>query len=186
MIDCFVGLGANLGDRMGTFAHALELLAHADGFSLRAVSLAWESEPMGPPQPRYLNAVARLGSMLSPRATLKLLHELEEKLGRVRREKWGAREIDLDLLLYGELAVRGPVALPHPGLAERAFVLGPLRELAPQLVHPTLKKSIDALWLELSDAARAGARPLGPIRRRLDGPEEPLDAPVDAPPANPA
>ena len=172
MIDCFVGLGANLGDRMATLAHALEQLAHAEGFALRAVSRAWESEPLGPPQPRYLNAVARVGSMLSPRATLRLLHEIEEKLGRVRREKWGAREIDLDLLIYGDAIARGPIVIPHPGLHQRAFVLGPLRELAPQLVHPALKKSIDALWLELPESSRADARPLGPIRQRLDGPSE--------------
>ena len=64
MIDCFVGLGANLGDRASALAKAVELLAHEEGFALRSVSRAWESEPVGPPQPKYLNAVARVSSML--------------------------------------------------------------------------------------------------------------------------
>ena len=170
MIDCFIGLGANLGDRMSTLARAVELLARDEGFSLRGVSRAWESEPVGPPQPRYLNAVARVGSMLSPRATMKKLLEFEEKLGRVRREKWGAREIDLDLLFYGSAVSTGPIELPHPRLHERAFVLGPLRELQPDLRHPSLHQTIDELWRALSEETRRGARALGAIRRRLDGP----------------
>ncbi len=179
MIDCFVGLGANLGDRISSLAKAVELLAHEEGFALRQVSRAWESEPIGPPQPKYLNAVARVSSMLSARATLKRLHEMEEKLGRIRREKWGPREIDLDLLLYGDAIAQGPIALPHPRLHERSFVLGPLRELAKDLVHPRLKQTIDALWLALPPEVRAQAIPLGVIRRRLDGPPE--DSP-EAPP----
>jgi 2-amino-4-hydroxy-6-hydroxymethyldihydropteridine diphosphokinase len=183
VIDCFVGLGANLGDRNATLAKAVELLAHEDGFALRQVSRAWETCAVGPPQPRYLNAVARVGSMLSPRATLKRLLEMEEKLGRIRREKWGPRELDLDLLFYGDAVAKGPPGaceLPHPRLHERAFVLGPLRELAPELRHPALRKTVEELWLALPDEARAGAVPLGPIRRRLDGPqEEPLELPPE-------
>ena len=179
MIDCCIGLGANLGDRMATLARAVELLAHEEGFALRALSRAWETDAVGPPQPRYLNAVARVGSMLSPRATLKRLLEMEEKLGRVRREKWGPREIDLDLLFYGNSVASGPIELPHPRLHERAFVLGPLREIAPGLVHPALKKSVDELWLALTDETRAGAKTFGPIRRRLDGPDEMIEAPID-------
>ncbi len=176
MIDCFFGLGANLGDRMTTLAKALELVAHTDGFSLRGVSRVWETAPVGPPQPRYLNAVARVGSMLSARATLKRLLDIEEKLGRIRREKWGPREIDLDLLFYGNAVSPGPIELPHPRLHERAFVLAPLSELAPQLVHPLHGKSVESLLAALGADARAGVQVFGPLRRRLDGPESDLEA----------
>jgi 2-amino-4-hydroxy-6-hydroxymethyldihydropteridine diphosphokinase len=172
VIDCFIGLGANLGDRSSALAKAVELLAHEEGFALRAVSRAWESEPVGPPQPRYLNAVARVSSMLSARATMKRLHEMEEKLGRIRREKWGPREIDLDLLFYGDAVAKGPLELPHPRLQERSFVLGPLRELAPVLVHPVSRKSVSELWSSLSPEVRGQAVAVGIIRRRLDGPQD--------------
>ncbi len=176
MIDCFVGLGGNLGDRMFTLGRAVELLASSDGFSLRAISRAWESAPLGPPQPRYLNAVAHVGSLLSPRATMRRLLEIEEKLGRVRRERWGPREIDLDLLFYGSAVaanaggILGGLALPHPRLHQRAFVLGPLEEIAPELLHPLLKKTVRELWEGLAAEGRAGAIALGPIRRQLDDP----------------
>ena len=90
MIDAYVGLGANLGDRMESLRAAVEQLAREPGFLLRGTSPVYETEPVGPPQPRYLNAVARIGTLLSPRATLRRLLEIEELLGRVRRERWGS------------------------------------------------------------------------------------------------
>lgn len=185
MIEGYVGLGANLGDRMSTLSRALEELAHVEGLSLRAVSRVWESDAVGPPQPRYLNAVAQVGSFLSARAALKRLHEIEEKLGRIRREKWGPREIDLDLLIYGNAVAGPPIELPHPRLHERAFVLGPLRELAPELLHPALRQSVSALWAALPEEARAAAWPIGPLRRRLDGPGEELEIPLEGEAAAP-
>src|SRR5205807_2648093 len=90
MIEAFVGLGSNLGDRLANLANAVALLSREPGFSLRRVSLAYESEPIGPPQPRYLNAVAQIGTLLSPRATLQRLQAMEERMGRIRRERWGS------------------------------------------------------------------------------------------------
>src|SRR5207244_5089336 len=120
--EAFVGLGSNLGDRLANLATAIGLLAREPGFSLRRVSLAYESEPIGPPQPRYLNAVAQIGTLLSPRATLQRLQAMEERMGRIRRERWGSREIDLDLLLYGERLVEETgLRIPHPLLEVRAF-----------------------------------------------------------------
>jgi len=87
VIEAFVGLGSNLGDRLGNLGTALGLLAREPGFVLRKVSLAYESEPVGPPQPRYLNAVAQIGTLLSPRATLQRLQSAEDAIGRVRRER---------------------------------------------------------------------------------------------------
>src|SRR5439155_1912535 len=105
MIEAFIGLGSNLGDRLANLANAVALLSREPGFSSRRVSLAYESEPIGPPQPRYLNAVAQIGTLLSPRATLQRLQAMEQRLGRIRRERWGAREINLDMLMYGVLLV---------------------------------------------------------------------------------
>src|SRR5205807_4930068 len=102
VIEAFIGLGSNLGDRLANLGGAVDRLAWEPGFLLRRVSLAYESEPVGPPQPHYLNAVAHVGTLLSPRASLQRLRAVEELLGRVRREHWGSREIDLDLLLFGD------------------------------------------------------------------------------------
>ena len=135
MIEAFVALGSNLGDRLANLGAAVEMIAREPGFSLRRVSLAYETEPIGPPQPRYLNAVAQVGSLLTARATLQKLHWIEDQLGRVRHEQWGAREIDLDLLLYGDRVLDDP-RIPHPRMHERAFVLVPLAEIAPDCVVP--------------------------------------------------
>ena len=118
MIEAFVGLGSNLGDRLANLASAVALLSREPGFAVRKVSLAYESEPVGPPQPRYLNAVVRMGTLLSARATLQRLQAIEEQMGRIRRERWGSREIDLDLLLYGDRLVE------ETGLRVRAGASG--------------------------------------------------------------
>jgi len=177
VIETFVGLGSNLGDRLGNLGTAVGLLAREPGLVLRKVSLAYESEPVGPPQPRYLNAVAQIGTLLSPRATLQRLQSVEDAMGRVRRERWGSREIDLDLLLYGDRVLRETgLQIPHPLLAERAFVLAPLAEIAPEVVHPVRRLTARELLEALSSQERAGVQPFRPIRAplpQLEGEEEP-------------
>jgi len=160
MNEAFVGLGSNLGDRLGNLSTAVGLLSREAGFALRRVSLAYESEPIGPPQPRYLNAVVQIGTLLSPRATLQLLQAIEEQMGRIRRERWGSREIDLDLLLYGDRLVEETgLQIPHPLLQGRAFALVPLAEIAPALVLPRTNLTVAQARDRLPADQLAGVQP---------------------------
>lgn len=150
-----VGLGANLPGPAGTPRQTLEAALAAlegEGISVRACSGFWAS-PAWPPsdQPPYLNAVARVETALGPEDLLQRLHAVEARFGRSRGERWAARPLDLDLLAHGRLqrapaaAGAGDLALPHPRLAERAFVLLPLADVAPGWCHPLLGRSIAEL-----------------------------------------
>jgi 2-amino-4-hydroxy-6-hydroxymethyldihydropteridine diphosphokinase len=129
----YVGLGANLGDREATIRAAVAALP-----GVVAVSTLRETDPVGvTEQPQFLNGVAALETDLTPRELLDVLLAVELRLGRERRERWGPRTIDLDLLLYGDETVGEPgLAVPHPHLHERRFALEPLAELDPELVVP--------------------------------------------------
>jgi len=135
----YLGLGSNLGDREAQLDAALGALARC-GFEPLAVSSLWETEPVGgPPQGPYLNRVAGGATALSPRALLEACLEVEHAAGRERRERWAARTLDLDLLLFGERVIDEPgLAVPHPRMHERRFVLEPLAEVAPEARHPVL------------------------------------------------
>lgn len=149
----FIGLGSNLGDRLALLRAALERLDSEEDIRVLRVSPLYESRPWGfADQPDFLNAVAELRSDRPPRPLLALLKSIERALGRpaVDPIRYGPRPIDLDLLLYGDRVMRDlstplPIEIPHPHLAERAFVLLPLADLAPDLVHPTLGQPIAAL-----------------------------------------
>ncbi len=138
MTTAYVGLGANLGDRGATIEAALRLLGALPGTTVAAVSTLRETDPVGNvDQPRFLNGVAALETELEPRALLDALLRIEAELGRVRRERWGPRTIDLDLLVYGAEEIDEPgLTVPHPRLHERRFALEPLAELAPNLEVP--------------------------------------------------
>jgi 2-amino-4-hydroxy-6-hydroxymethyldihydropteridine diphosphokinase len=150
-----VGLGSNLGDRAGQLARALEALRATPGVARLEASRLYETEPVGPPQGRYLNAAARLETTLGPRSLLARLLAIERAAGRVRgTERNAPRTLDLDLLLYGDLCLEEPdLVLPHPRLHQRAFVLEPLCELAPELLHPVLGATIGALAARVRDPA---------------------------------
>jgi len=126
----WIALGANLGDPPTTIARALRWLAALPGTRLEATSsLAW-TRAVGPPQPDILNAVCRVTTTLAPRALLARLLAIERAAGRVRRERWGPRTLDLDLIFYGDRRLDTPeLTLPHPRWHERSFVLAPLTEL---------------------------------------------------------
>jgi 2-amino-4-hydroxy-6-hydroxymethyldihydropteridine diphosphokinase len=146
----YVALGSNLGDREENLRRALALLA-ANGQEVECVSSFMRTEPYGvTDQPEFLNAVCRVRTELEPLELLRLLLRLEQELGRVRLRHWGERNIDLDLLLYEERVLNlSELVLPHPDMQNRDFVLLPLAEIAPQLVHPLLKKTIAQLKDEL-------------------------------------
>ena len=136
----YVGLGANLGDREDTIRRAVALVDELAGVDVVSVSSLRETEPWGPvEQPRYLNGAVAVETDLPPRELLDALLEIERRLGRARddEERWGARTIDLDLLLYGDLVLDEPgLDVPHPRLYERRFALEPLAELAPDALVP--------------------------------------------------
>jgi 2-amino-4-hydroxy-6-hydroxymethyldihydropteridine diphosphokinase len=136
----YIGLGSNLGDREATLTEALRRLGAVDGIAVVAVSSFRETDPVGvPDQPRFVNAAAELETSLRPHDLLDRLLEVERALGRDRaqEERWGPRTVDLDLLLYGDETVDEPgLEIPHPRLAERAFVLEPLLELDSELRFP--------------------------------------------------
>lgn len=142
----FVGLGSNLGERESLIRQALEALSGLPETTLLRASSLYDTEPVGETdQPDFLNAVALLDTQLTARQLLWNLLLIEKRLGRVRTQKWGPRTIDLDLLLYGDQIIEdADLRVPHPELTRRAFVLVPLTELDPSLVHPESGESLVA------------------------------------------
>ncbi len=162
----FLGLGSNLGDREAALEGALERLS-ARGVRVRRRSSLWLTAPVGgPPQGDFLNAVAEGETTLGPEALLEACLGTEREMGRVRAERNGPRTIDVDILFFGDERHELPgLVIPHPRLSERRFVLEPLAEIAPDLVHPVLGLTVRELLLRCPDAspvrphAPAGARP---------------------------
>jgi len=159
----FLALGSNLGDRQKYLRDAIARLSAADGVTLRRASSVCETEPVGvTDQPRFLNMVieVEVADHLAPRDLLTLAKDTEEALGRVRREKWGPREIDIDVLLVNsEQADEAGLRLPHPEMWGRAFVVVPLAELAPDLLGPEGERAADiAARLEKAQGIHAKFR----------------------------
>ena len=126
----YLALGSNLGDRLANLRRAVELLDATPGVEVVRSSRVYETEPVGPPQPAYLNAVVEVETELEPHQLLGAAQAVEEALGRVRAERWGPRTIDVDVLTYDERTVDEPgLTVPHPRMHERGFVLVPLGEL---------------------------------------------------------
>jgi len=151
-VTAYIALGANLGDRAANLRRALELLRESPGVDVIRVSSLIENPAVGGPanSPAFLNGAAEIRTTLSARALLDRLLEVEKQLGRVRSEKWSPRTIDLDLLLYGSQIINEPgLTVPHPLMHQRRFVLEPLSEIAPNVVHPVFNRTITDLLKSL-------------------------------------
>jgi 2-amino-4-hydroxy-6-hydroxymethyldihydropteridine diphosphokinase len=147
-VEAFIALGANLGDRAANLREALRLLDKAPGVRVLRVSSFLENASVGGPPgaPPFLNAAAAIQTTLAPRDLLDLLLAIESQMGRVRGEKNDPRLIDLDLLLYGDAVIASSaLTIPHPLMHLRRFVLEPLAEIAPEVMHPVLEMSMREL-----------------------------------------
>jgi len=154
---CYVGLGSNVGDRLQRLRHAVSLLDASEGIDVVASSSVYETDAIGPPQPEFLNAVVEVRTSLGPRELLARLKEVEVEIGRTPSPRWGPREIDLDLLTYGDETIDDDeLRVPHPRMSERAFVLVPLAEIASDV--RLVIGSPSELLAALGDA---GVRPFG-------------------------
>ncbi|MFH1560659.1 MAG: 2-amino-4-hydroxy-6-hydroxymethyldihydropteridine diphosphokinase [Chloroflexota bacterium] len=172
MATAYLGLGSNLGDREDNLRRALSLLRQET--SLTALSSVYETEPWGyTSQPLFLNMVCALETGLSPQELLELAQGVEREMGRIPTFRYGPRIIDVDILMYGEEVMDTPgLQLPHPGIAQRAFVLVPLAEIAPGLAHPSLGKSIGELLADVQGKEKVVR--LGPLSLFRSGEGHPL------------
>ena len=131
MAVCYLGVGSNLGNRRKNIKKALDYLAKTKRIKIEKTSRIYETEPVGgPPQDKFLNAAIKIKTSLTPQLLLEVLKKIEKDLGRKNTVRWGAREIDLDILLYGNKVIKiKNLVIPHPRMFEREFVLKPLREI---------------------------------------------------------
>ena len=160
----YLGLGANLGDRLANLQRAVDALGATPGIRVLRSSRVYETEPVGgPEQPEYLNAVLEIETDLAPRDLLETCLAVEAEMGRVRTERWGPRPIDVDVLTYGtETIDEAGLVVPHPRMHERGFVLVPLAELD---ADPPLPGGRRLATLRLAPDAALGVRPFAPPLR---------------------
>jgi len=154
MQDVYLGLGSNLGDREAMLRGAIRAIGALRGAALTASSPVYETPPMGPQdQDAYLNMAVQVRTPLEPIELVASLQQIELDLGRMARDQrrhWGPREIDIDVLLYGDRVIDRPgLTIPHPGMHERWFVLKPLADIAPRMIHPLLNRSVQDLLEQL-------------------------------------
>jgi len=162
MIDVYLGLGSNMGDRAGYLKSAVERLSDENGIKVVKLSSIYQTDPIGPiSQEKYLNAVVHLATELAPHELLDRIQKIELELGRIRAERWGPRTLDIDLLLYGNSRVQSDqLRVPHPELWNRAFVLAPLAE-----IQPNLEFEARSVRSHLSELGTDGVTQLIPFSR---------------------
>ena len=140
----FIGLGSNVGDRFNNLILAVSKIGLLTNTIVKDVSSIYETLPFGKPdQPDFYNAVVKLQTDFNPAELLNELKKIEVQLGRIKREKWGPREIDLDILFFNDLIISDEIiTLPHKGIIYRDFVLFPLIEIEPELIHPVYNRKL--------------------------------------------
>ncbi|NLI11569.1 2-amino-4-hydroxy-6-hydroxymethyldihydropteridine diphosphokinase [Pelotomaculum propionicicum] len=153
LTTAYIGLGSNLGDKEANIKKALELLEEDPGVHVKKVASLYRTAPLyKPKQDMFFNTVAEIETNINPHELLKLCKDIEKRLERAPTERWGPRTIDLDLLLYGKDKIcASDLVVPHPRMTERAFVMAPLAEIAPELIVPGGCKAIDLARLLLRD-----------------------------------
>jgi 2-amino-4-hydroxy-6-hydroxymethyldihydropteridine diphosphokinase len=159
----FIGLGSNLGDRRANIADALDRIRKLPDTRIVKESSFYESEPHGDARTWFVNGAIEIETDLTPENLLKKLKGVESAMGRkrVKGKRWGSRIIDLDILFFGPLVLRKrTLKVPHPEVPNRRFVLLPLSELAPQLIHPVLQVSVSDLLASAKDTKKVGLMPL--------------------------
>jgi len=147
----YIGIGSNLGDRRANINRGIDLLNQLKDTKVEKVSSLFETDPQGgPPQGRFLNGALQMATSILPLELLTKLKWIEKRLGRKKTGVCDPRPLDLDLLFYDDVVIKGEkLEIPHPRLHQRIFVLRPLAEIAPEMVHPILNKSITRLFEEL-------------------------------------
>ncbi|MGA1865229.1 MAG: 2-amino-4-hydroxy-6-hydroxymethyldihydropteridine diphosphokinase [bacterium] len=149
-VNSYLGLGSNLGNRIKNLEIVTEALSSHPGIRINAFSSFYETEPVGyKEQGWFINQVIQIETSLTPMDLLKATQKIEEDMGRKRVVKWGPRIVDIDILLYADLIMTdSSLTIPHPNLTKRRFVLVPLAEIAPSLIHPTLGESISKILID--------------------------------------
>lgn len=147
----YIATGSNLGSPDQNCLQAAERLGEHPDIDIITRSCLYQSEPYGKTdQSAFVNSVIKVNTSLTPENLLDACLSIEQDMGRVRKEKWGPRVIDLDILFYDESIIKqGGLDIPHPGIPERSFVLMPMNEIAPDFMHPVLKKTINTLLQEI-------------------------------------
>ncbi|HZX47743.1 MAG TPA: 2-amino-4-hydroxy-6-hydroxymethyldihydropteridine diphosphokinase [Nitrospirota bacterium] len=153
LINAFIGIGTNLGDRKNHIAEAIQLLENNTDIKIIRSSALYVTEPIGyVGQDWFLNCVIEVMTNLPPHELLARCLEIEDKMGRTRTMQWGPRVIDLDILLYNNAVIEDDdLIIPHPNMDKRRFVLAPLVEIAPDVIHPKLNKTVTDLLKHLND-----------------------------------
>jgi len=149
MLSVLLSFGSNLGDRHKTLSSAWVILGQTESIKTVRLSTFYETKPVGGPagQPKYINAAGIVQTSMLPEELCKTLQKIEASFGRIRTERWGARTLDIDILLYGTRIVELPgLTIPHVEMLRRQFVLEPAQEIAADWIHPLTKKTLQEHW----------------------------------------